>query len=92
MNKEIELNDENLEVIELVDEDGNTVEFKLIGTVACNDNEYVFVMNEEDPDTYFIFRMTHEGEEVFFDMVEDEEELDAVMQEIDRIEEEEDES
>lgn len=92
MNKEIELNEEQLEVIELIDENGNAVEFKLIGTIACNDNEYAFLINEDEPDAYYIFRMTHEGEEVVFDMVEDEDELNAVMQEIDRIEEVEDES
>lgn len=89
------------DIIVLVDEDGEEVEFELIDTIEMNDNEYVVMLpleedeeaSENDVDEVVIFKIEHgEGGEDSFVTIEDEEELSEVFEEFTkRVEEESDE-
>ncbi len=89
------------DIIVLVDEDGEEVEFELIDTIEMNDNEYVVMLpleedeeaSEEDIDEVVIFKIEHgENGEDSFVTIEDEEELNEVFEEFTkRVEEESDE-
>ncbi len=91
------MEDERDDIVVLVDENGEEVEFEHIDTIEMNDNEYVvlapFIEDEEEEpeeEEIIILRVDHnpDGEDSFV-TVEDEEELDAVFEEFQsRMEEE----
>jgi uncharacterized protein YrzB (UPF0473 family) len=79
------------DIIVLVDEDGEEVEFELIDTIEMNGNEYVVMLpleedeeasDDEDVDEVVIFKIEHgdEGEDSFL-TIEDENELNEVFEE-----------
>lgn len=91
------MEDERDDIVVLVDENGEEVEFEHIDTIEMNDNEYVVLapyMEEEpeenDEEEIIILKVEHnENGEDSFVTVEDEEELDAVFEEFQsRMEEE----
>ena len=91
------MEDERDDIVVLVDENGDEVEFEHIDTIEMNDNEYVVLApyTEEEPDEtdeeeIIILKVEHnENGEDSFITVEDEEELDAVFEEFQaRMEEE----
>jgi len=93
------MEDERDDIVVLVDENGEEVEFEHIDTIEMNDNEYVvlapYVEEEEeeeetDEEEIIILKVDHnENGEDSFVTVEDEEELDAVFEEFQaRMEEE----
>ena len=90
------MDDENIVV--LVDEDGEEVEFEHIDTVEMNDNEYVVLApldnddqdQEDEDEEVIILKIEHseDGEESFV-TIEDDDELDDVFNEFqNRMEEE----
>ncbi len=88
------MDDENIVV--LVDENGEEVEFEHIDTVEMNDNEYVVLapLDNDDPDQedeeVIILKVEHseDGEDSFV-TIEDDDELDDVFNEFqNRMEEE----
>lgn len=92
------MEDERDDIVVLVDENGEEVEFEHIDTIEMNDNEYVVLapyMEEEpeeetDEEEIIILKVEHneDGEDSFV-TVEDEDELDAVFEEFQaRMEEE----
>jgi len=91
------MEDERDDIVVLVDENGEEVEFEHIDTIEMNDNEYVVLApyleeetEETDEEEIIILKVDHnENGEDSFVTVEDEEELDAVFEEFQsRMEEE----
>ncbi len=92
------MEDERDDIVVLVDENGEEVEFEHIDTIEMNDNEYVVLApyleeepeEETDEEEIIILKVEHneDGEDSFV-TVEDEDELDAVFEEFQaRMEEE----
>ena len=79
------------DIVILVDENGDEVEFEHIDTIDMNGNEYVVLVpynedadedEEQDEEEVVILKVEHsESGEDSFVTVEDEEELDAVFEE-----------
>lgn len=91
------MSEERDDVVVLVDEDGEEVEFEHLDTIEMNGNEYVVLLPvgqeeeaEEDVDEVVILRIDHnENGEDSFITIEDEEELNHVFDEFkNRMEEE----
>lgn len=91
------MEDERDDIVVLVDENGEEVEFEHIDTIEMNDSEYVVLapyseeeIEETDEEEIIILKVEHnENGEDSFVTVEDEEELDAVFEEFQaRMEEE----
>ena len=91
------MEDERDDIVVMVDEDGEEVEFDHIDTIEMNGNEYVILapLEEEDADDQdeeevIILKVEHgeDGEDSFV-TIEDEDELDEVFNEFQaRMEEE----
>jgi len=91
------MEDERDDIVVMVDEDGEEVEFEHIDTIEMNGNEYVILapLEEEDADDQdeeevIILKVEHgeDGEDSFV-TIEDEDELDEVFNEFQaRMEEE----
>lgn len=91
------MEDERDDIVILVDENGDEVEFEHIDTIDMNDNEYVVlapIEEEEDEDRedeeVIILKIEHnEGGEDSFVTIEDDDELEEVFNEFQsRMEEE----
>lgn len=91
------MEDERDDIVVLVDENGEEVEFEHIDTIEMNDSEYVVLApyleddaEETDEEEIIILKVDHnENGEDSFVTVEDEDELDAVFEEFQaRMEEE----
>jgi uncharacterized protein YrzB (UPF0473 family) len=85
----IVMDDERDDIVILVDENGEEVEFEHIDTIEMNGNEYVVLApyneeetEEEDEEEVIILKIDHneDGEDSFV-TVEDDDELDAVFAE-----------
>lgn len=81
-------------IITLIDEEGNEVDFEEIAGIAIDDKFYLIVVPTELPegmgeDEALVFEVSGEEGNESFDMVEDEEILDAVFKEYERLIEEE---
>lgn len=93
------MDEEKDDIVVLVDENGEEVEFEHIDTIEMNDNEYVVLApyseeeteeQEQDEEEIVILKVEHneDGEDSFV-TIEDEEELDTVFEEFQaRMEEE----
>jgi len=85
------MDDERDDIVTLIDENGEEVEFEHIDTVEMNGNEYVILAameeeesddQEEEEEEVIILKVEHsENGEDTFATIEDEEELDAVFEE-----------
>ena len=85
------MEEERDDIVTLVDENGEEVEFELIDTVEMNGNEYVVLApleedeydeTDEDDEEVIILKVEHneDGEDSYV-TVEDNDELDAVFEE-----------
>lgn len=79
--------EERDDIVVLIGEDGEEVEFEHIDTLEMNDNEYVVLIpldgqEDEEVDEVVILKVEHtdEGEDSFI-TIDDEEELNAVFEE-----------
>lgn len=81
-----DMSEERDDIVVLVDEDGEEVEFEHLDTIEFNGNEYVVLLpileseEENDIDEVVILKIDH-GEEDSFVSVDDDDELDAVFEE-----------
>lgn len=71
------------EIITLLDEDGQEVEFELVMTIEANDNNYAILapleVSEEEDEAY-IFRVEEDEDgEMVLEAIEDEEEYAMVV-------------
>jgi len=83
------MSEERDDLVVLIDEDGNEVEFEHLDTIEMDENEYVVLLpveqendTEEDVEEVVILRVEHneDGDDTFAS-VEDEDELQAVFEE-----------
>ncbi|AEV67865.1 DUF1292 domain-containing protein [Acetivibrio clariflavus] len=81
------MSEERDDVVVLVDENGEEVEFEHLDTVELNGNEYVVLLpveeseEEKDIDEVVILKIEHGEEEDSFVSVDDDDELEAVFEE-----------
>ncbi len=93
------MTEERDDIVVLIDENGEEVEFEHLDTIEMNDSEYVVLLpvdgDNEDPeaDEVVILKLDHGSEEEdSFITIDDEDELNAVFEEFkQRLEEEYDE-
>lgn len=83
------------QLIETIDEEGNVINFELIDIVEMDDKEYGLLLPKENDDSeeekeVVLMRLTKEGDEYVFEMIEDDEEFNKVVEFIDSLEEAED--
>lgn len=81
------------QLIETVDEEGNIINFELIDIIDMDGQEYGLLLPKEENDDpeeekeVVLMRLTKEGEEYVFEMIEDYEEFNKVVDYIDSLEE-----
>ena len=84
--------EEKTDIIETVDEDGNTISFKLFDAIEYEEKEYALLLplDEEDSDDpeLVLMRFIEEDGEYSFETIDDEKEFEAVSEYIESIEDE----
>ncbi|MBS4760383.1 MAG: DUF1292 domain-containing protein [Clostridium sp.] len=78
------------QLIETVDEEGNVINFELIDIVEMDGKEYGLLLpqeenNKDEEKEVVLMRLTKEGEEYVFEMIEDDDEFNAVVDYIDSL-------
>ena len=84
------------QLIETIDEEGNVINFELIDIVEMDGQEYGLLLPKDDEESeedkeVVLMRLTKEGEEYVFEMIEDDEEFNKVVDYIDTLEDSEEE-
>lgn len=79
------------QLIETIDEEGNVINFELIDIIEMDGQEYGLLLPKEDEDSeeekeVVLMRLTKEGEEYVFEMIEDDDEFNKVVDYIDTLE------
>lgn len=80
------------QLIETVDEEGNIINFELIDIIDMDGKEYGLLLPKDENDDsdeekeVVLMRLTKEGEEYIFEMIEDDEEFNTVVDYIDSLE------
>ena len=80
------------QLIETVDEEGNVINFELIDIIEMDGKEYGLLLpqdneNKEEEKEVVLMRLTKDGEEYVFEMIEDDEEFNKVVDYIDTLDE-----
>lgn len=82
------------QLIETIDDEGNVINFELIDIVEMDGQEYGLLLpkdedckENDDPDEgeVVLMRLTKEGEEYIFEMIEDDAEFNKVVDYIDSL-------
>lgn len=84
--------EEKTDIIETVDEEGNTISFKLFDVIEFEGKEYALLLpldedNSDDPELVLMRLISEEGE-YSFETIEDEDEFEKVSEYIESIEDE----
>ena len=84
------------QLIETIDEEGNVINFELIDIIEMDGQEYGLLLPKDDEESeedkeVVLMRLTKEGEEYVFEMMEDDEEFNKVVDYIDTLEDSEEE-
>lgn len=84
------------QLIETIDEEGNVINFELVDIVDMDGQEYGLLLPKEKEDDSeeseaVLMRLTKEGEEYIFEMIEDDDEFNKVADYIESLSELEDE-
>ena len=85
--------EENENIIEITDDDGTVIKCELYEIIEFEDKQYALLVEagsetaEEDPEIV-LMRYTEEGEESYFETIEDYEEFERVSDYIESLEEE----
>lgn len=80
------------QLIETVDEEGNIINFELIDIIDMDGQEYGLLLPKDENDDsdeekeVVLMKLTKEGEEYIFEMIEDDEEFNKVVEYIDNLE------
>lgn len=87
---EHELEDLEEQMIETVDEEGNVINFQLIDIIEMDDKEYALLLPQENEDSeeekeVVLMRLLKEGDEYTFEMIEDDDEFNKVVDFIDTL-------
>lgn len=86
--------EENDNIIEIIDDDGTVIKCELYEIIEFEGNQYALLTevdaenDEEDPEIV-LMRYTEEGEESFFETIDDDEEFERVSNYIESLEEDE---
>lgn len=81
------------QLIETIDEEGNVINFELIDIVEMDGQEYGLLLPKEENDDseeekeVVLMRLTKEGDEYVFEMIEDDEEFNKVVEFINSLDE-----
>ncbi len=80
------------QLIETVDEEGNVINFELIDIIEMDGKEYGLLLPQDNEDKeeekeVVLMRLTKDGEEYVFEMIEDDEEFNKVVDYIDTLDE-----
>lgn len=81
------------QLIETIDEDGNVVNFELLDIIVFEGKEYGLLLPKDektDDNEVVLMRLSKEGEEYIFEVIEDDDEFNSVVEYIDSLEDEED--
>lgn len=84
--------EENENLIEITDDDGTVIKCELYDIIEFEEKQYallVEVNNKEEEPEVVLMRYVEEGEESFFETIEDDAEFDRVSEYIESLEEEE---
>ena len=89
---EIENNEEQ-QIIETFDEEGNKVSFELLDIVSVEDVEYALLLPIDnsialEEREVLVMRMKKEGDDISFEVIEDDDEFNRIAQYIEEIESE----
>ncbi len=79
---------EEKQLIETVDELGNTVKFELFDIIEYEDKEYALLWPEdraEDDDEVVLMRLIKDGEDYIFEAIEDDDEFQKVSEYIENL-------
>ncbi len=83
-------NEEENNIIEIIDDEENVIKCELYDIIEFDDKQYALLVeigtNEEDPELV-IMRYVEEGEEAFFETIEDDEEFEKVANYVETLEE-----
>ena len=86
-------NIEETQIIETIDEEGNTINFELYDIVEVEGREYALLLpteaEEGEDDEIVLMRLTKDGEDYLFETIDDEAEFDKVAAYVESLEEEE---
>ena len=80
------------QLIETVDEEGNIINFELIDIIDMDGQEYGLLLPKDDEDSSeeekeaVLMKLTKDGEEYIFEMIEDDDEFNRVVDYIDSLE------
>lgn len=83
--------EEKRQLIETVDEDGNLVNFELFDIVEFEEKEYALLLpadSNDDMDEVVLMKLSKDGEEYVFEVIEDDEEFNKVAEYIENLEDE----
>ena len=79
--------EEKMDIIETIDEEGNPISFQLFDVIEYEGNEYAMLLpvdedeeDESDEAEMVLMRLVHEGDEYSFETIEDEDEFNAVAE------------
>lgn len=78
-------------IIEITDEDGEVIKCELYDIIEFEGRQYALLLeadNEDEEPEVVLMRYTEEGEDVFFETIDDDEEFDKVQEYIESMEEE----
>ena len=79
-------------IIEVTDEDGEVIKCKLFDILEFEGKQYALLLEadyeEDDDPEVVLMRYIEEGEEVFFETIDDDEEFEKVQEYIESLEEE----
>lgn len=82
--------DEN--IIEMIDDDGNVIKCELYDIFEFEDKQYAVLIeadtNDEDPEVV-LMRCNEEGDDVYFETIDDDEEFERVQNYVESLEDEE---
>ena len=79
-------------IIEITDEDGTVIKCELYDIVEFEGKNYALLVeaeSEEEEPEVVLMRYTEEGEDVFFETIDDDEEFEKVQEYLESMEEEE---
>lgn len=85
--------EEKMDLIETVDEEGNPISFLLFDVIEFEGKEYALLLpadedEESDESEMVLMRLVTEGDEYSFETIDDEEEFEAVSEYIESLSDE----
>ena len=87
--------EEKTDIIETVDEEGNTISSQLFDVIEYDDKEYALLLpvedteSDEDEAELVLMRLVSDGDDYTFETIDDEDEFNAVSEYIESLEDEE---